>query len=113
MTTITNPYPNIIVPPAGAEPLSEWADWGNEFRFVFSETRVEGTAFVLSPCAAQLPDGSIDTECTATNDPPHVTIYELVDGNMHERLRVDLKDAGKLIQALTEAADELVRWSPT
>ena len=62
-TTATNPYPN-IAPPGGAETLCDWADWDDEFRFVFSETRVEGTNFVLSPCAAQLPDGSIDTECT-------------------------------------------------
>ena len=67
---------------------------------------VDGTNFVLSPCAAQLPDGSIDTDATVTNDPPHVTIYELVDGNMHEGMRVDLKDARKLAQALLEAADE-------
>src|SRR6478736_4329953 len=30
----------------------------------------------ILPCAAQLPDGSIDTEAKVTTDPPHVTIYE-------------------------------------
>ena len=69
-----------VAPPAGAEAMCDWADWGNEFRFVTADHRVEGTNFVLSPCAAQLPDGSIDTETTVTNDPPHVTIYEFADG---------------------------------
>ena len=32
---------------------------------------------------------------------------------MHERLRVNLKDARKLAQALLEAADELDRWATT
>ncbi len=111
-TTTTNPYPN-IAPPAGAEAMCDWADWDNEFRFVFSKTRADGTNFVLWPCAAQLPDGSIDTEATVTNDPPHVDINELVDGRLHERMRVDLKDARKLAQALLEAADELDRWANT
>ena len=110
-TTTTNPHPN-IAPPAGAETLCTWADWDNEFRFVFSETRVDGTNFVLSPCAAQLPDGSIDTDATVTNDPPHVTIY-LVDGQMHEGLRVGLKDARKLVKALSDAVDRLDRWATT
>ena len=35
-TTTTNPYPN-IAPPAGAEAMCDWADWDNEFRFVFSK----------------------------------------------------------------------------
>ena len=67
----------------------------------------------LSPTAAQLPDGSIDTEATVTTAPPHVTIYELVDGEMHEGLRVNLKDASKRAQALREAADEIDRWANT
>ena len=67
-TTATNPYPN-IAPPAGAEAMCDWADWDNEFRFVFSKTRVDGTNFVLSPCAAQLPDGSIDTEGLVSEAP--------------------------------------------
>ena len=78
--------------------MCDWADWDNDFRFVFSKTRVDGTNFVLSPTAAQLPDGSIDTEATVTTAPPHVTIYELVDGEMHEGLRVNLKDASKRAQ---------------
>ena len=82
-TTSINPYPN-IVPPADAEAMCDWADWDNEFRFASPKIRVDGTNFVLSPCAAQLPDGSIDTEATVTNDPPHMDIYELVDGRMHE-----------------------------
>ena len=109
-TTITNPYPNIALP-AGARILADWSDWGNEFRFVFSETRVDGMNLVVSPCAAQLPDGSIDTEATVTTDPPHVDIYELVDGDMHERLRVNLRDAGKFAQALLDAFVAIERWT--
>jgi hypothetical protein len=112
MTTQTNSYPN-IVPPVGAETLCEWADWGNEYRFVTNDHRVEGTNIVLSPCAAQLPDGSIDTEATVASDPPHVTIYEITNGHTWERMRVDLTDARKLAQALLDAADEIDRWATT
>jgi hypothetical protein len=73
------------------------------------KSRVDGTNLVLSPCAAQLPDGSIDTEITVTTDPPHVNIYELVDGDTRERRRVNLKDARKVAQALLEAVDEVDR----
>jgi hypothetical protein len=101
-----------IVPPACAEGLSDWAV-DNEFRFVISESGVDGTNLVLSPVAAQIPDGSIDTEATVTTDRPHVTIYEFADGDTHERLRVNLKDARKLAQLPLDATDELDRCATT
>ena len=42
-----------------------------------------------------------------------MTIYEFADGNTLRTLRIDLKDARKLAQALLEAADEIDRWANT
>ena len=113
-TTTTNPYPN-IAPPAGAEALCDWADWDNEFRFVTNNRRVDGTNFVLSPCAAQLPDGSIDTDGhrhEATR--PTWRSTRLVDGRPGTNACGSTsKDARKLAQALLEAVDELDRWATT
>ena len=70
------PVPN-IVPPADAEAMCDWADWDNEFRFVYQQSPRRRDEFSsLSPCAAQLPDGSIDTDATVTTDPPHMDIDE-------------------------------------
>ena len=79
-TTVTNPYPDVPIP-AGAHILADWFEWDNNYRLVEGDARrVEGTNIVLSPCAAQLPDGSIDTEAAFTDQPPHVFIEELRDG---------------------------------
>ena len=81
-TTTINPYPN-IAPPAGAEAMCDWADWDNKFRHVWGDRRhVGGTNIVLTPFAAQLPTGSIDTDALVAGEPPQVMIDELRDGDI-------------------------------
>ena len=77
-----------------------------------NDHRVEGTKVVLSPTATQLPDGSIDTT-GAVSEAPSVMIYELVDGDLHECMRISLEEARKLAPALLEVVDELDRWATT
>ena len=81
--------------------------------FVFRKSRVEGTNIVLSPCAAQLPDGSIDHAGVVSEPPSVMIISELDDGGGCELLNVSMQDARKLAQALLEAADEIDRWATT
>jgi len=81
--------------------------------FVFTKSRVEGTNIVLSPCAAQLPDGSIDHAGVVSEPPSVMIISELDDGGGCELLNVSMQDARKLAQALLQAADEIDRWATT
>jgi len=49
--------------PAGTTVHGDFDQWGYEFRNIWGDDRrVDATDISLAPCAAQLPDGSIDTE---------------------------------------------------
>jgi len=81
--------------------------------FVFRKSRVEGTNIVLSPCAAQLPDGSIDHAGVVSEPPSVMIISELDDGGGCELLNVSMQDARKLAQALLRHFRDFARkWWP-
>jgi hypothetical protein len=100
--------------PAGAHTLSTWEDWDNEFRILWGEgRRVEATNILLSPCAAQLPDGSIDTGGTVADEPAQVMIDELRDGNSYDCLSVSVQGTRNLAQALIEGGRRARRVGDT
>ena len=81
--------------------------------FVFTKSRVEGTNIVLSPCAAQLPDGSIDHAGVVSEPSSVMIISELDDGGGCELLNVSMQDARKLAQALLRHFRDFARkWWP-
>ena len=115
MTTTTTPHHDVPLP-AGTTALSSFKDWGNEFRFVWREhRRVDATNIALTPCAAQLHDGSIDTDGAVSDEPPGVFIDEVEDdGEMGRKcLKVSVQGAKNLAAALIEAADAVDAWSET
>jgi hypothetical protein len=60
MTTTTNPYPDVPLPP-GALAISDWEDWGNYYRIVWTKDRkvsgydVRGSAMATTRIPARQP----------------------------------------------------------
>jgi hypothetical protein len=110
-TERTNPQAEVPLPP-GAHTLSTWADWDDLYRIVWGESRrVEGTQIVLSPCAPQLPDGSIEISGALSDEVTAIMIDEIRDGATCDCLSVTVAGARNLAQALTAAADEIDGWA--
>jgi hypothetical protein len=110
MTTINTPD---VPLPAGTTVLGDWDQWGHEFRLVWGDhRRVAATDISLSPCAAQLPDGSIDTEGAVAERAPQIFIDQAEDdGTRRQCLQVSMEGARHLVAALIAMIDEVDRWA--
>jgi hypothetical protein len=113
MTTTTDPYPDVPPPAGTTTTLDDWKEWGYKFRFVWGDgRRVEATNIRLTPCAAQLPDGSIDAEGVVAEEPPSVFIDQVEnDGTCRECLKVSVEGARNLAAALLDLVDAVDGWA--
>ena len=111
-TTATNPYPDVDLPP-GTETYTGWENDSNGTRRIIwgAASQVDTTQVSLQSHAIQLADGSIDVNTEAVGDRPGITIDEVRDGKIWERLNVTVEGARALAQALLELADEVEGWS--
>ena len=110
-TTTTNQTPDVPLP-AGTTVHGDFDQWGYEFRNIWGDDRrVDATDISLAPCAAQLPDGSIDTEGAVADSPPQIFIDEVrADGARCECLRVSVEGALNLAADLLKLADVIKGW---
>jgi len=93
--------------PAGTTVHGDFDQWGYEFRNIWGDDRrVDATDISLAPCAAQLPDGSIDTEGAVADSPPQIFSDEVrADGARCECLRVSVEGALNLAADLLKLVD--------
>jgi len=112
MTTTSTTNHRDVPLPAGTTVGGDFDQWGHEFRIIWGDDRrVEATDISLAPTAAQLPDGSINTEGAVADMSPQIFIDRVADdGTNYECLRVSVEGAQNLAADLLKLADVIKGW---
>lgn len=66
---------------------------------------------MLSACAPQLPDCSIDLTAAVADGEPEAMIDQTRDGSIYDCLTASVRGARDLAKALTAMADEVDGWA--